>query len=56
MLMKSERKENLKTKEYIEKAYRLLYEGMKKDWEYLAPEEKEKEMDMQELKKKSKLP
>ena len=43
-LINAEKKENTHVREYIEKAYRLLYDNIKKVWAYLPPEEKEAEL------------
>ena len=37
MLISAERKENQYTKDYIEKAYRLMYANVKKQWHYMSP-------------------
>jgi hemerythrin superfamily protein len=43
-LIDAEKRENQNTREYLEKSYRLLYEHMVKEWEYLEPEMKESEL------------
>lgn len=48
-LMDAERRENQSTREYLEQSYRMLYEHMKQQWEYLAPEDKEAELNMREV-------
>ena len=47
--MSAEKKENKYYKDYIEKAYRMLYANVKKQWEYMSPGEKEDEMNAREL-------
>jgi hypothetical protein len=49
MLISAERKENAHSKDYIEKAYRLLYDNVKKQWQYMSPEDKEAEMNARQL-------
>lgn len=53
MLMDAERQENLSTRQYLEKAYRLLHEHLKEEWEYLAPEAKEDELNQREVRAKN---
>ncbi len=48
-LMQAELQENTKTREYIEKCYRLLYEQMTKKWNYVAPEKVEEELNKREM-------
>lgn len=49
MMMEDEKNENKNTKDYLEKSYRLLFEHINKEWEYLAPEEKESELNQREI-------
>lgn len=52
MLMEAERQQNHATREYLEKAYRLLHEHLNEEWEYLAPEAKEDELNQREVRAK----
>ena len=53
MLIRDEKKENNNVREYIEKCYRLLHEKLHKEWHYVAPEDKEKTLNVTELIKTS---
>ena len=49
ILIEAECRENLSTREYLEQAYRMLHENIKNEWQYLAPEEKEDELNQREV-------
>jgi hypothetical protein len=49
MLMDAEKRANQNSREYLEKAYRLLYEQLRDEWHYLAPEDKEDELNQREV-------
>jgi hypothetical protein len=49
MLIKDEQEENANVKGYLEKCYRLIHDQIHKKWHYVAPEDKEKHLNVQEL-------